>query len=144
MAGVAGPIDPEADPTYLAFENARQYGVGSLQRQAAEDIRRNGETHNDTQESYGLQQQDLIDKNTAQYRAQGFGLSGLRAYDESKIRADIANKSYALLHQYNNTNYDINSKLAENLAQSTFDQNTQQIAARNRLTQANAKAGIGI
>lgn len=137
-------IEPEGDPTYLAFERARQYGVGTLQRNAARDTSRAQEDVQSGAASLGLQQQNGVDQNLASYRDRGFGQSGVEAQDEARIRNDIALKMGTLLSGYQRSTTDIGSNLAEALAQSQFQQQEEQLAARNRLVQANAAAGVGL
>lgn len=141
---MATTIDPEGDPTYLAYERARQAGLSTLygNQQTADQRAQADLTSNagDLQRS-GDQQ---VQANTDKYRAEGFGQSGLRARDEGQIRADIASKAAGLLTQYQRTTQDAGSTLAQALAQQAYEQQVQQLAARSRLTTDNATAGVGL
>lgn len=141
---MATVIEPEGDPTFLAYERARQYGEQTLQREAQRDTSRVQEDTTRAQTALGFEQDEAVDSNLADYRSSGFGLSGNRAKAEDRIRQDIALRVGQLLTGLQRATTDIDTDLADALARSQFEREEQMLAARNRLTRANAQSGVGI
>ena len=143
---MATTIEPEADPTFLAYERARQAGESQLQAEAdkgqyraAEDVTRQGI-------DLAYQQDNALDASKNAYRARGFGsqMSGPRAMAEDRIRRDIALKVTEALSGYQRTSQDITDDLAYQLAANAREREEQMLAARSRLTRDNAQAGVGL
>ncbi len=141
---MATTIEPEGDPTFLAYERARQYGENSLQQATQRSQAKDDSSTDFASRGLALDQQNAVDKNTADYRSTGFGQSGLRAQAEDRIRQDIALKVGDLLSQHALNTTDRQMSLVDQLALSQMQAQEEQLAARSRLTQANAKSGVGI
>ena len=137
-------IEPEGDPTFLAYERARQYGESTLApRAGVEQARLAGDVQRG-QVGLALDQEIAVEDNLNSYRASGFGQSGLRAKDEGRIRADIALRVGELLSGYNRDSSSVTDSMLDDLASLGMASQEEQNAARNRMTKIQAQSGVGI
>lgn len=132
------------DPTFLAYDRARQQAEATLNQNASRDQLRNTQDEQTGVANLNFQQQGQVDNNTAQYRASGFGISGLRAQAEGRIRQSIAQQIQALLTQHQRAGQDITDALTQQLASNAVETQNQQSDALSRLTQDRATAGVGL
>ena len=137
-------IEPEGDPTFLAYERARQYGESTLAPRAGRDQAVQAARVQNDGIGLALDQTQRVDDNMASHRARGFGQSGERAQAEDRIRSDIAQRVQSLLLNNMTTTNSITDGMLDDLAALGMTSQEEQLAARNRLTQAQAKSGVGI
>ncbi len=139
-------IEPEGDPTFNAFERAKQYGQRTLMPKAAVDQQYNAaQTGNDYAQLQSSQANQIEDsKNSMRSRGFGSTMSGPRAAAEGRIRTDIAQRVNELLLGASQTSTNITEGMLDDLARLGLDGVEEEKAARNRLTVDYAKSGIGI
>ena len=143
---MAQTIEPEGDPTFLAFERARQYGESTLAPRAGRD---QAFLANDAQlAGIGLaqSQSNQIEDSHKSLRSRGFGsaVSGQRAAAETRIRSDIALRTQELLSGYTQDSNRITDAMLDELARLGMTSQEEQNEARRRMTLAHAESGVGI
>lgn len=143
MADTYGAAEA-GDPTFLAFERARQAGEATLAPRLAQD--QQYQSGNKERDVAGLElaQTNAVDKNLADYRASGFGQSGLRAQAEDRIRQDIALRMGDVLSGYQHTSDLATREMEDTLASNAYESEVQKAEARRRTLLLQAESGVGI
>lgn len=138
------PAAEDADPTFVAFQNAQNHAQDALARTRDLAQSRLGADVQTGTNKLAIDQQNQVQDNLNQYRSQGFGQSGIEAQGEDRIRTAIAQQIQALLTNYQRGTQDVSNTYTNTMDQNAVDLDAQRSAALQRMVQDQATAGVGL
>jgi hypothetical protein len=134
-------INPEADPTFLAYQRQRQFGEDSLR----EDV---GRQQTRLTTDYGLSDYGFGRERTLGRRGiendsldRGFHSSGQMYRDLAELEGDVGHRQQKVGLQYDRGMQDLDTSLVRGLATYKFGEEEAALDARRRLMTDLASSG---
>lgn len=133
-----------SDPTFEAFTNAQNHAQDALARSRDLTASRLGQDVQTNTNKLAIDQTNQVQDNMNQYRALGFGQSGIEAQGEDRIRTAIAQQIQAALQAYQRGTQDNTNLYNNTMDQNAVDLAAQRSAALQRMVTDQATAGVGL